>query len=138
VTIAADKAERAVEAEVRRLIGGMKGKASNTTGAPQAAREHERRQAELDRAIEVVLGAGLEAESSATERLAMLRQARDDALERYEELQSIDAPAVVLDAAADWESLSVEGRRGIIKAVLECALVAPGRGGDRITFEARS
>lgn len=137
VTIAADKAERAVEAEVRRLVAGMKGTASSTTGAQQAAREYERRQAELDRAIEVVLGAGLEAESSATERLAELRQARDDALGRYEELQSIDAPAVVLDAAADWDSLSLEGRRGIIKTILECALVAPGRGDDRITFEAR-
>jgi hypothetical protein len=115
----------------------MKGKASSTTGAQQGAREYERRQAELDRAIEVVLGAGLEAENKATERLAELRQARDEALERYEELQSIDAPAVVLDAAAGWDSLSLEGRRGIIKAVLECALVAPGRADDRITFEGR-
>jgi DNA invertase Pin-like site-specific DNA recombinase len=138
VTIAADKAERAVEAEVRRLVAGMKGKASSKTGAWEAAREYECRQAELDRAIEVVLGAGLQAERSATERLAEFRQARDDALERYEELQSIDAPAVVLNVAADWDSLSLEGRRGIIKAVLECALVAPGRGDDRITFEARS
>ena len=80
----------------------------------------------------------MEAETSATERLAALRQARDEALERLEELQGIDAPAVVLDAAADWDSLSLEGRRGIIKAVLLCALVAPGRGDDRITFEPRS
>ena len=116
----------------------MKGKASSTNGAQQAAREYERRQAELDRAIEVVLDAGLEAEISATEGLARLRQARDDALERYEELQGIDTPTLVIDAAADWDSLSLEGRRGIIKAVLEYALVAPGRGDDRITFEARS
>jgi DNA invertase Pin-like site-specific DNA recombinase len=138
VTIAADKAEQAVEAEVRRLVAGMKGKASGKTGTQQAAREYERRQAELDSAIEVVLGAGLEAEASATERLAALRQARDEALERLEQLQGIGAPAVVVDAAADWDSLSLEGRRGIIKALLARALVAPGRGDDRITFEARS
>jgi site-specific DNA recombinase len=138
VTISSDKAEQAVEAEVRRLVAGMKGKASGKTSAQQAAREYERRQAELNSAIEVVLGAGLEAEASATERLAAFRQARDDALERLEELQSIDAPAVVLDAAADWDSLSLEARRGIIKAVLARALVAPGRGDGRITFEARS
>jgi DNA invertase Pin-like site-specific DNA recombinase len=137
VTIGADKAEQAVEAEVRRLVAGMKGKASGKTGAQQAAREYERRQAELDAAIEVVLGAGLEAEASATERLAAFRQARDDALERLEELQGTDAPAIVLDAAVDWDSLSLEGRRGIIKAVLARALVAPGRGDDRITFEPR-
>jgi hypothetical protein len=137
VTIGSDKAEQAVEAEVRRLVAGMKGKASGKTGAQQAAREYDRRQAELDSAIEVVLGAGLEAETSATERLAALRQARDDALERLEELQGIDAPAVVLDAAADWDSLSLEARRGIIKAVLARAIVAPGRGDERITFEAR-
>ena len=138
VTISSEKAERAVEDEVRRLVAGMKGKASGKTGAQQAAREYERRQSELASAIEVVLGAGLETEASATERLAALRQARDEALERYEELQSIDTPAVVLDAAADWDSLSLEGRRGIIKAVLERVLVAPGRGDDRLTFEARS
>jgi DNA invertase Pin-like site-specific DNA recombinase len=138
VTIAADKAEQAVEAEVRRLVAGMKGYASGKTGTEQAAREYERRQGELDSAIEVVLGAGLEAEASATERLAALRLARDEALDRLEQLQGIDAPAVVLDAGADWDSLSLEGRRGIIKAVLARALVAPGRGDDRITFEARS
>jgi DNA invertase Pin-like site-specific DNA recombinase len=138
VTIAADKAEQAVEAEVRRLAAGMKGKAFGKTGAQQAAREYERRQAELDAAIDVVLGAGLDAEASATEKLAALRQARDEALERLEELQDIDTPAVVLDAAADWDSLSLEGRRGIIKAVLARALVSPGRGDDRIIFEPRS
>ena len=115
----------------------MKGRASGKTGAQQAAREYERRQAELDSAIEVVLGAGLEAEASATVRLVALRQARDEALERLEELQNIDTPAVVLDAAADWDSMSREARRGMIKAVLAHALVAPGRGDDRITYEAR-
>ena len=138
VTISSDKAEQAVEDEVRRLVAGMKGKASGKTGAQQAAREYERRQAELDSAIEVVLGAGLETEASATERLAALRQARDEALERLEELQGIDAPAVVLDAVEDWGSLSLEARRGIIKAVLARALVSPGRGDDRIAFEPRS
>jgi site-specific DNA recombinase len=138
VTVSADKAEQAVEDEARRLVAGMKGRASGKTGAQQAAREYERRQAELDAAIDVVLGAGLEAERGATEKLAALRQSRDDALERLEELQSIDSPAVVLDAAADWDALSLEGRRGIIKAVLSRALVAPGRGDDRIAFEARS
>src|SRR6185369_15548484 len=112
-------------------------RASGTTGTQQAAREYERRQGELESAIEVVLGAGLETEASATERLGALRQARDEALERLEDLQGIDAPAAVLDAAEDWDSLSLEGRRGIIKAVLARALVAPGRGDDRITFEAR-
>jgi DNA invertase Pin-like site-specific DNA recombinase len=138
VTIGAAKAEQAVEAEVRRRVTGMKGKASGETGAQQAAREFDRRQAELDSATRVVLGAGLAGEASATERLAELRQARDDAAERLEELESIDAPSVVLDAAEDWDSLSLEGRRGIIRALLARALVAPGRGDDRITFEARS
>jgi DNA invertase Pin-like site-specific DNA recombinase len=138
VTIGSDKAEQAVEAEVRRLVDGMKGKASGKTGAQKAAREYERAQAALESATRVALGAGLEGEASAIESLAWLRQARDDALERLEELQGIDAPAVVLDAATDWDSLSLEARRGIIKAVLARALVAPGRGDGRITFEARS
>jgi hypothetical protein len=138
VTISADRAEQVVEDEVRRLLQGMGGKAIAKSGAAEAAREYERRQAELESATRVALGAGIEREAATTERLSELRQARDDALERLEELQDIDAAAFVVEADADWSLLTLEERRALIRAVVARALVAPGRGPDRISIEARS
>jgi hypothetical protein len=138
VTISADLAEQVVEDEVRRLLHGMRGKATAKSGATEAAREYERRQAEFDSAIKVALGAGIEGEAATIERLSELRQARDDALERLEELQDIDAAAFVVDADADWSLLTLEERRALIRAVVARVLVVPGRGPDRISIEARS
>jgi site-specific DNA recombinase len=138
VTISADLAEQAVEDEVRRLLQGMRGKATAKSGATEAAREYERLQAELESATRVALGAGIEEETATIERLAELRQARDDALERLVELQDIDAAAFVVDVDADWNLLTVEERRALIRAVVALAVVKPGRGLDRISIEARS
>jgi hypothetical protein len=138
VAISADLAEQVVEHEVQRLLSGMRGKASATSGATEAARELERRQAELDSAARLALGAGIEGEAAAIERLSELKQARDEAAERLEELQAIDAAPLVIDADMDWTLLNLEERRGLIRAVVERAVVAPGRGPERITVEARS
>jgi site-specific DNA recombinase len=137
VAVSADLAEQVVEAEVRRLLSGMHGKASSTSGAKEAAHDLERRQAELDSAARLALGAGIEGEAAAIERLSELRQARDEAAERLEELQGIDAAAFVIDPDTDWDLLNLDERRALIRAVLERALVAPGRGPERITVEPR-
>jgi DNA invertase Pin-like site-specific DNA recombinase/DNA-binding TFAR19-related protein (PDSD5 family) len=138
VTISADKAEEAVEAETRRLLAEMKGRASAAKGAEAAARKLERAQAELDSAARVLIGAGLEGEASATERLAQLRQARDDAAERVEELASLsDVSSAVVDPERDWPLLTLEERRALIRAVVARAVVSPGRGDDRIVVEPR-
>jgi site-specific DNA recombinase len=138
VTISADLAEQVVEDEVRRLLQGMRGKATAKSGAAEAAREYERLQAKLESATRVALGAGIEGEAATIERLAELKQGRDDALERLEELQDIDAAAFVVDADADWSLLTLEERRALIRAVVARALVKPGRGPGRISIEARS
>ena len=136
VTVAADMVEQAVEQETRRLVAGMKGKASAGTGAGEAARAAERAQAELDSATRTLLGAGLEHEAAAIERLQELREARDAAAKKAEELATFDA-SLVIDADRDWSLLNLDERRALIKAVLSSVTVAPGRGLDRLTFEAR-
>jgi hypothetical protein len=35
----------------------------------------------------------------------------------------------------DWDSLSFDGRRDLIRATVARAIVAPGRGPDRVTVE---
>jgi hypothetical protein len=112
----------------------MKGKASAASGAEEAAREYEQRQAELDSATRVALGAGIKDESAAQEQLATLREARDEAAERLEELSTIDA-SLVVDPEADWDVLTLEERRALVRAVVARVVVAPGRGPERVTVE---
>lgn len=135
VTISADLAERVVVDETRRLLAGMRGSASVEAGAEQAARELGRRQADLDAAIQSF--AGLENEIAARDRLAELRAARDEAQDRLAELTAASAPAVVVSAGEDWDRLSLDGRRALIRAVVAEATVAPGRGPDRVTVKPR-
>ncbi len=136
VTVAADMVEQAVERETRRLLAGMKGKASARTGAREAARAAERAQAELDSATRTLIGAGLENEAAAIERLQELREARDAAAEKAEELDTFYA-SLVIDADRDWDLMNLDERRALLKAVLSSVTVAPGRGLERLTFEAR-
>ena len=137
VTIAAEMVEQAVEDEVRRLLSGMKGKANAATGVKEAARDLERKQAELDSATRTLVGAGVQAEAAAIERLTELREVRDEAARRLDELGTMDA-SFTIDAEADWDLLALEERRALIAAVLVSVSVAPGgRGSERLTFEAR-
>jgi site-specific DNA recombinase len=136
VTVGADLVEDAVEQEVRRLLAGMKGRASAATGAKEAARELDRRQAELDFVTRTLVGSGLQTEVAAIERLTDLREARDEAALRVEELATFDT-FLVLEADRDWCLLNLDERRALIRAVLESVSVAPGRGADRLTFKPR-
>jgi hypothetical protein len=136
VTVGADLVEDAVEQEVRRLLAGMKGRASAATGAKEAARELDRRQAELDFVTRTLVGSGLQTEVAAIERLTELREARDEAALRVEELATFDT-FLVLEADRDWCLLNLDERRALIRAVLESVSVAPGRGADRLTFKPR-
>jgi DNA invertase Pin-like site-specific DNA recombinase len=135
VTIGADLVEAAVEQEVRQLLTGMKGRAS-ATPAQEAARELERRQAELDSATRTLIGAGLQAEAAAIERLTELRHARDEAARQLDEFSRLDGSSLVLDAGKDWGLLTVEEQRSLIRAVLDRVTVAPGRE-ERLRFHPR-
>jgi DNA invertase Pin-like site-specific DNA recombinase len=138
VSISASVLEQAVEVETRRLLAGLTGRASADTEARSAEAEHERRQEALDAATRVALGAGIESEPAALERLRELREARDEAAERVAELAEITEASLVIDPGMDWNLLTLEERRALIRAVLASVSVAPGRGSNRLSFEPRS
>jgi hypothetical protein len=96
------------------------------------SRERWHAQADLDAAIRAF--AGLDGATAADERLGELRQERDAAQERVDRLGG-DSAAVTVSAAADWERLSLDGRRALIRATVAGITVAPGRGVARLALE---
>jgi site-specific DNA recombinase len=134
VTISAEVAERTVVEAVQELLAGIEGRASVEGGVNEAADELARRQVALDAAIRTF--EGLEDEQATRERLQELRTSRDQARERHDDLLAASAPAITV-SAGDWDLLTLEERRALIRAVIERAVVAPGRGADRISVEPR-
>jgi len=135
VTISATVAEDVVIEAVQELLAGIEGRASVESGVGDAADELARKQDALDKAIRTF--AGLEDEGAARERLQELREARDQARERHDELVTASAPAITV-SAGDWDLLTLEEHRALIRAVVDRAVVRPGRGSDRISIEPRS
>jgi hypothetical protein len=134
VTISADIAEQVVVDAVRELLAGVSGSATVADGVAEAEREVELAERELDAAVRAFDGLDVDA---ARERLLALRDERDGARERLAELQAAAAPTVTVTASGDWDVLNLEEQRAIIRAVIERATVAPGRGRGRITVEPR-
>jgi site-specific DNA recombinase len=134
VTISAAAAERAVVEAVQEVLAGIEGQASVEGGMEDAAAELARCQDALDAAIRAF--EGLEDEQAVRERLQELRAARDEARERHDELVAGSAALTV--SAGDWDLLTHDERRALIRAVVDRAVVRPGRGPDRITVEPRS
>jgi site-specific DNA recombinase len=134
VTISAEVAERAVIEVVQELLAGIEGRASVEGGVSEAADDLARKQEALDGAIRTF--AGLEDEAAARERLGELRAARDEARERHDDLLAASAPAMTV-TAGEWDLLTHDERRALIRAVVDRAVVRPGRGFDRVTVEAR-
>jgi site-specific DNA recombinase len=135
VTVSAELAEEVVVAEVRRLLEGIRGTATLADGVAEAERDLSLTESELDAAIRAFTG--LEDVEAARERLVALRDARDRARERVDELRAAATPAITV-TAGDWDLLTRDEQRVLIRAVLERADVFPGRGRDRIIVEARS
>ena len=134
VTISADIIENVVSDAVIELLAGMKGTASVETGAEEAARELERCENELAAAVRAFTG--LEDVDAARERLLELREARDRARDRRDELEAATAPALTV-TTGDWDLLTLDERRALIRAVIDRVEVAPGRSPDRITVHPR-
>jgi hypothetical protein len=135
VTIGADIAERVVVDALKELLAGIKGRASVEVDAATAADKLARTQRALDAAI-LAFG-GLEDESATRERLRELREQRDTARERHDELVAASAPAITV-SVGDWDDLTLDEQRALIRAVVGRAIVGPGRGEDRIVVEPRS
>jgi DNA invertase Pin-like site-specific DNA recombinase len=134
VTISAEIVERAVIDAVRDRVDGMQGSATMEDGVAEAEHDLELREQELSAAVRAFTG--LEDVEATRDRLLELRDARDGARDRLGELQAAIVPAVTV-SAGDWDSLSLDGRRALVRAVLDRVVVAPGRGAARITIEPR-
>lgn len=132
VTISAERAEAVVTAAVQELLADVHGRASVESGAVEAEQELDARQAELDSAIRAF--SAVAEEPAAAERLAELRQARAEARDRLADLVAATAPAITV-TAGDWQQLTEDERRALIRATVARAVVAPGSGPDRITVE---
>jgi site-specific DNA recombinase len=135
VTISADLAEGVVVDAVREALEGIHGTATVADGAAEAEQELAHAEQELDAAVRAFTG--LEDVDAARERLLELREARDRARDRRAELQAATAPAVTVTASGAWDRLTLDEQRALVRAVVDEARVAPGRGRDRITVKLR-
>jgi hypothetical protein len=133
VTISANIVEVIVVDRVRAALADAEGRASVEDNSRVAAAELERAQGDLNAAIRAF--DGLEDETAARDRLAELRDRRDRAQDHVDHLGSGLRPAISINAAADWDRLSLDARRALIRATVERVLVAPGRGAGRVTVE---
>ena len=132
VVISAEKVESAVIEHVKQTLADVEGRASARSNVESAERALAKAQDALDAAIRTL--ADYTDEPAARERLAELRQARDDAREQLDKLGG--APVdVTVNAARDWHLLKPDAQRALIAAVVESVTVAPGRGTDRIEIQ---
>lgn len=132
VTVSAELVEGLVTDVVRSSLNDVEGRAAAEQNARQAELDLERCQSELEAAIRVL--ADLGDEPAARQRLAELRHARDAAQDRVDQLGA-SHPSVTVNASRDWDRLSLNERRALIRATVERVSVTPGRGPGRIAVQ---
>jgi DNA invertase Pin-like site-specific DNA recombinase len=142
VTITAELVEGIVVEQVQAALADVEGRASAEAHVQDAEHALERAQSALSAAIRAF--DGLSDEPEARERLLELRQARDDAEAELDQLSGTHG-TVSITAAGDWEELTLEERRALIRATVKLATVAPSthrygkqdreRARERITVE---
>jgi uncharacterized Zn finger protein len=131
MAIGAEIAEGVVVGAVRAVLDDVEGRASTTSRARFAERELARAQRALDDAIRAF--ADLSGEPVAVETLRTLAETRDTAQERLDRVGG--ASTVTLPIGKHWDDLLLDGQRALVKAVVDRALVGPGKGAGRISVE---
>lgn len=137
MTVSADLVESEVVAWVKQALDGLTGTASGAAGVSEAQVDLERSQAALDAALRSFAESGLMAEPVAAETLAELREARDAAQERYSDAVQADESLSVVATVGDWDDLTLDERRDLIKATVARIVVHPGRGPERLVIDGR-
>jgi hypothetical protein len=132
VTISADLAEQVVVDAVRAALANVEGRGSMESNAREAEQALSVAQANLDAAL--LAFEGFDEEGAARERLLTLKQERDSARERVDRLGG-ERATLAINANTDWDRLSLDARRQIIRATVDRAVVKPGRGAGRIDVE---
>ncbi|HYW87944.1 MAG TPA: recombinase family protein [Chloroflexota bacterium] len=132
--ISASLVEDAVVARVKQLLEDQSESASADMDVAEAEAEVELRQSRLDAAIDAF--EGIDA-AKARARLLDLQGALQQAEARLDRLRATATrTSVSLNAASDWDDLSIQGRRDLIRASIERVDVRPGRGLERISIQA--
>jgi DNA invertase Pin-like site-specific DNA recombinase len=131
MAITASIAEQVVADRVRAALADVHGRASVETQVQDAENRVQSAQDTLSAAIKAFDGW---TEPEAVAKLAELRAERDDAEAHLHQLGDTP-PAVTIDGAADWETLTLEERRGLIKAIVKRAVINEGRGAGRVAVE---
>ena len=126
LTISAEIAEQVVTEAAQAAIADIHGKADGK--APR--REAEAALATAEGALEAAVVAfdGLGDMQAAKDKLGQLRAAVDAARERLAQLGPADV-VLRVNGAEEWDQLSAEEKRALIRATIKTATVAPGRGG---------
>jgi len=109
----------------------VQGRASAEQSARDAERELARTQKAFDNAIRAF--ADLTGEPAARETLDALREARDAAQERVD--QAGGGASLTLSIGSDWDRLTTDEQRALIRATVERAEVAPGKGAGRVSVQ---
>jgi DNA invertase Pin-like site-specific DNA recombinase len=122
VAISAEVAEQVVAGAVKAALADVEGRASAEVHVREAEAERERAQTALDGAIRTL--ADYAGEPATKETLDGLRARRDAAEAQLEQLGGTRA-AVSMTAAADWDELTQDGRRALIRATVKQATVSP-------------
>lgn len=134
VTINGEVAETVVVAAVRQALDGWVGSRAARRNVRQARVALEEAKADLSTALRRVLD--FQDDEAAQELLTELRDVRDRAQERVDQLGPVTDHDELLALAHDWDRLSIEDKRRCIPAAIRAAIVhkaAPGRrGADRI------
>lgn len=130
-TIAAEIVEAIVVDAVKAIHADKQGRASADEARERVLGEAERAQEALEAATRVALAAGITGEPVTIEQLVALRQARDEARGRAEQL---GGGAAIADIAS-LDDLTFDEWRDAIRGALERVLVKPGRGAGRVRVE---
>jgi Resolvase, N terminal domain len=130
VAISAELVEGIVVDAVKEALADVEGRASAEQNVREAAEALERAQAELDAFYEFADVS----EPAAARRCAALTEKRDAAQEHLDQLGGLRS-AVTINAADDWDRLSLAAQRELIRATVARAAIRPGRGSGRVTVE---
>ena len=112
--------------------GECRGPASAGENVRSAEDELAAAQRALEGAIQTL--SGLEDVPATRERLSVLRETAENAQARVDQMRGTGR-TVNLNASADWERLTLDGQRALIRATVARATVGPGRGAERIEIQ---
>lgn len=135
VTISADLAEQVVVDRVRELTEGIQEGSSLADEVTAAERGVDAAMQRRDSLIAIL--SGLEDVEAAREQIQAASAELRRAEERATELRAAAVPALTVSTTGSWDDLSFDEQRALTRAVVACALVAPGRGRDRVTVYVR-